>query len=183
LWTTVTFITLYSAFVLVPYFVSAPLLTARELGGARVWGVIVGASGVGAIIGGMLALRWSPRRPLVAAVAVTTVSAPFYALLALEAPRPLIVVAAALSGTSFPLFATLWITVMQQNVEEKVLSRVASYEWLGTVAALPVGYALVGPISSAWGQTAPLWIAVGVLLGGAGVLLAVPSVRKLRSSA
>src|SRR3954454_18344791 len=42
-----------------------PVVAERELGGAAAWGTVLGATGVGALIGALMAVRVRPRRPLV----------------------------------------------------------------------------------------------------------------------
>lgn len=60
-----------------------------------------------------------------------------------------------------------------------VLSRVSAYDWLGSVALVPLGYALAGPLAGAFGITAVLWLAAGWNVLGSAVIIAVPSVRRL----
>jgi hypothetical protein len=71
---------------------------------------------------------------------------------------------------------------LQQHVPAAVLSRVSAYDWLGSVALVPLGYALAGPLSSAIGVTATMWLAAGWTVAGSAVALAVPSVRHLRAA-
>jgi hypothetical protein len=80
------------------------------------------------------------------------------------------------------LASVLYETALQENVPDAVLSRVAAYDWMGSTALRPLGYAAVGPIAALVG--------VGVTLGVAGVLtallmlgsLAIPAIRGLRST-
>ena len=45
-------------------FVLGPLIAADELGGATAWGIILTGGAVGGLLGGLLALRFRPRRPV-----------------------------------------------------------------------------------------------------------------------
>src|SRR4051794_19848630 len=47
--------------------VLGPVVAERSLGGAAAWGIVLGAMGVGALAGGVIAIRARPGRPLVAA--------------------------------------------------------------------------------------------------------------------
>jgi hypothetical protein len=70
---------------------------------------------------------------------------------------------------------------MQEKVPRHALSRVAAYDWMGSSALRPLGLALVGPIASVIGiDTTLLAAAVIVLLTNLG-MLAVRSIRELRS--
>src|SRR3954452_17221655 len=42
-----------------------PVVAARELGGAAAWGTVLAVLGIGALLGGLAAVRLHPRRPLV----------------------------------------------------------------------------------------------------------------------
>ena len=42
----------------------------------------------------------------------------------------------------------LWQTALQSRVDSSVLSRVSSYDWLGSMALLPGGYALSGLLAA-----------------------------------
>ena len=83
-------------------------------------------------------------------------------------------------GLGIAVHLTLWFTVFQQQVPERSQSRVASYDTLGSFVLMPVGMALVGPVSEAIGVTETLWIALAVMLGSWLAILALPSVRAIR---
>jgi hypothetical protein len=75
---------------------------------------------------------------------------------------------------------TLWETTIQRQVPEEVLSRVSSYDGLGSFALVPLGYILVGPMSAALGTGTTLWLAaLWIVVTSAGVI-AVPAVRRCR---
>ena len=62
-------------FTLPAFFVLGPVIAAHSLGGPSAWGFISAGWGVGAIAGGLVALRVKPRRPLVVATLLTTLIA------------------------------------------------------------------------------------------------------------
>ena len=74
-------------------------------------------------------------------------------LLALAAPLPFVAVLgfAFLAGIGVETFAILWDTAMQQEIPADRLSRVYSYDALGSWALVPLGYAIAGPVSEAIG--------------------------------
>ena len=51
------------------------------------------------------------------------------------------------------------MTTLQRNVPEHALSRISSFDWLGSVALNPIGYALIGPLAAAFGTSETLLIA------------------------
>jgi hypothetical protein len=90
---------------------------------------------------------------------------------------------AAIGGAGFALCGTLWDTTLQQQVPTEVLSRVSAYDWFGSVALLPVGYAVAGPMAALIGARTTLFGAAAVMALEVICVLAVPSVRGLTAPA
>ena len=161
--------------------VLGPTVAKDQLGGAAGWGTIIAIEGLGAVVGGLVALRIRVARPLVWGELVVVPSG--ILLIALAAPLPLFAIAAVgfVVGAGFALGENLYVTAFQRNIPEHALSRISSYDWFGSVALNPIGYALIGPVSAAIGIPETLVIA-GILnvLVCLSVLL-VPSVRAIRS--
>jgi MFS family permease len=144
--------------------VLGPLVAQAELGGAAGWGLVVAATGAGFVAGGMLALRFRPRYPLRAGmIGIFAVAAPLIAL-AVGAPLPIIAACGFVSGVGVELFGILWELSLQQHIPQQLLSRVASYDMLGSIALMPVGYIIVGPLSDSLGIDPTLWVcATGIV--------------------
>jgi MFS family permease len=64
------------------------------------------------------------------------------------------------TGVGFALFDVLWNTTMAEQIPPHALSRASAYEWMGSLALLPVGYLLAGPVADATSTET-------VLVGGA----------------
>jgi MFS family permease len=162
--------------------VLGPTVANDHLAGAAGWGTIIAVEAVGAVVGGLIALRLRVTRPLVACELVVLPSG--FLLFALAVPLPLVAVAGIgfFVGMGFALGENLYVTAFQRNLPEHALSRISSYDWFGSIALNPLGYALIGPVSAAIGIPETLVIA-GVLnvLVCIGVVL-VPSVREIRTS-
>jgi hypothetical protein len=159
--------------------VLGPLVAQRSLGGAPAWALIMAAFGAGSFAGGLVALRVRTRRPLlVATLAVMLFSVPS-ACLALALPAPFVAAVELFSGTGLMLFNSLWETTLQRHVPAGALSRVSAYDWFGSLALAPVGYAIWGPIAAAIGVSEALWLAAGLQLATTLPLLALRSVRTL----
>jgi MFS family permease len=164
------------------YFVLGPLIAKHELGGAASWGLIVTMWGVGAALAGAIALRVRPRRPLVSAFCALAAVAPGMILLGLGAPGLVVAIAAITAGAGMVLGSVLWDTTLQEEVPEHALSRVAAYDWAGSMALRPVGYAVVGPISMAISARWTLVGAAGLLLATQVASALAPGVRSLERS-
>ncbi len=161
--------------------VLGPAIADERLGGAGAWAVILAAAGVGAILGSVVAMRVRPRRPLVACVLFAALLSLQTLALALGAPTWAIATAAFVAGIGISVHLTLWFTVFQQQIPERAQSRVASYDTLGSFILMPLGMALVGPLSDAIGITETLWIAVAVMWASWAAILALPSVWAIRA--
>jgi MFS family permease len=164
-------------------FVLGAVVAKRSLGGADAWGLILGAFGLGAVIGGVVALRIRPRRPLVTANLVLIGSAAPPTLLALRAPLALVVAGACVGGIGGTIFNAVWETVLQRHVPPERLSRVTAYDWFVSTAANPLGQAVSGPAAGAIGIDATLAVAAAWLAAAPFLTLAIPSIRHLRDGA
>jgi uncharacterized membrane protein len=91
---------------------------------------------------------------------------------------PAIAATAFLAGVGSEVFGLLWNTTMQQEIPADKLSRVYSYDALGSIGLVPVGYAIAGPVADAIGVRATLWGAAAI---GIAVTLAVLAVRDVRT--
>lgn len=163
-----------------PFIILGPIVAENHLGGAAAWGLILTGGGIGGVIGGVLALRLRPRRPLMTGFMI--MAATSLPALALVGPLPVLLIAGAsmLSLIAIELANTWWFTMLQQHVPEHARSRVSSYDWLVSLVFQPLGFLLAGPLAAWIGLTATLvGAAVIGLLANYGVLL-VRAVREVR---
>ena len=181
LWVVVSQHAMQNAFVLGAFTVLGPLVAHRYLDGAVSWGFILGAQSLGFVAGGVIAMRHRPARPLLASALVPLPFAAVIASLAAGVPTLAIAAAAVGGGVGFAVSGVLWETTVQQQVPQDRLSRVVSYDALGSFAAIPLGYAIVGPLSDAIGIATTLWLASGILLASIAVQVSVREVRDLRA--
>src|SRR5207244_3324065 len=131
---------------------------------------------------GRLALRLKVRKPLVACQLFVLPAGLLLATLAVPLPLPAIAAVSLLNGVGFALGNTFWFTALQRNVPEHALSRISSFDWLGSVALNPIGYALIGPIAATIGASQTL-VGAGVLNIAVCVsVVLVPSVRSIGMS-
>lgn len=160
------------------FLVLGPVVADAELGGPKAWGAILTAWSAGLLLGGLIGLRFRPRRMLLAAsLGILALPLPLVAL-GFPLGVPGIAAAALVAGVGNEIFGLLWHTTMQQEIPPDKLSRVYSYDALGSIGLVPIGYALAGPAAEAFGTGATLWGAAAI---GVGVTLAVLLVRDVRT--
>ncbi|HZC25569.1 MAG TPA: MFS transporter, partial [Actinopolymorphaceae bacterium] len=161
--------------------VLGPVVAKRYLGGAPAWSAVLAGEAFGTIVGVIIALRLRPRRPLLLATLVTFPTAFPYLLLGLGTPLWTIVTGAFLMGVSFDIFGVMWNTTMQREIPPEALSRVTSYDALGSLMFGPIGLLLAGPATVVVGpRPALLGCAALIVLTTCAALLS-PSVRELRA--
>jgi MFS family permease len=152
-------------------FVLGPLIAAEELGGATSWGIILTGGAVGGLLGGLLALRFRPRRPVPLAMVAWSLGA--LPLLALVPPLPALVIAlgSTLFAAGIVFGNAIWETLQQREIPQERLSRVNSFDWMVSLMFMPVGQALAGPLAEVVGEE--------TVLVGAALLIAVPCLAVL----
>lgn len=182
LWSSVGVFGFSNMFYVGCWAVLGPEIAAQDLGGAGPWAFILSAGGVGAVLGGLVAMHVRPARPLLASVlAPLPMTLPLVGL-ALGWPVWAIAGLNLLGGIGLSVHLTLWFTVFQREIPERAQSRVSSYDALGSFVLVPLGMAFVGPIAAVTGNTAALLLAVAVFIGASAVIVAIPSVRAIRAS-
>lgn len=175
--------TLHLVFAIAPWLVLLPVIATDELGGTEVYGWLLASMGLGAMAGALVAGRWRPRLPgLVGMLALLPAG---LALLTLMGPAPLAVVAAAtvVGGAGEAIFDVYWTSGVQRDVPDRLLARVFSLDYFGSLALMPLGYALTGPAVEAVGRDAVILFGVGVVVVTTLPLLAIPSVRRFSTKA
>jgi MFS family permease len=137
-----------SNYCLAAFMVLGPIVF-REHFGASEWGIVSATAAAGGFVGGLLAVRLRPPRPLSAAFSISMLlAAP---LAALAGPLPVAAIAAgtAVGFASIALANTWWETALQQRIPEHVYSRVRSYDLLVSFVFMPVGMATF-PVVAGW---------------------------------
>src|SRR5689334_4907748 len=127
------------------HLVLGPVVARDELGGPTAWTAVLTGEAVGLIVGVLVAMRLRPRRPILLGVLLTLGAAPPYLLLGASAPLWVVVASAFVLGLCFDLFGILWQTTMQRLVPPAALSRVSSYDAMGSLLLGPLGLVLAGP--------------------------------------
>lgn len=167
-------------FAIATFFVLGPLVVREELGGAGDWGLMMTGSAIGGLIGGVLALRLRPARPLLVSFPIVCLASLQLLFLIEPFALPLQVLAAVLAVSSIVFANAIWDTVVQQHVPRDAISRVSSVDWAISLVLMPVGFALAGPLAEAIGVDATLALAAAFGIVPHLAILLVPSVRTLR---
>jgi predicted MFS family arabinose efflux permease len=162
--------------------VLGPVVARQHLGGPAAWGAITACEGVGLILGGILSLRYTPRRPMM--LVVGTGGALGLSPLALGLSLPLAVVCAvAFSlGALGEVMMVQWTVAMTTRIPADKIARVSSYDTLGSVCAMPVGALIAGPLSAAIGVPSTEFAAAALMATVSALTFIPRDIRTIRSA-
>lgn len=179
LWAVVVQFSLVNAVVAAAEAVYGPLVAEQHLGGPGPWGLALAAFGAGTAGGALMMTRVRPHRLLLTgALCIFPLALPSAAL---AVPLPVAGLSAIMfaTGISVEVFAVTWMMALHQEIPEEKFSRVSSYDWLGSLAMVPLATALAGPVQDLIGRKAALWGCSGVVTLLTAAVLCVPEVRRL----
>lgn len=150
-----------------------------DLLGIAGWGWVVSAEGVGVLLMTLL-LMWLPlRRPLRwGMIGMATFAVPL-AMLGAHPAVVLLMIAAFLAGAGMEVFHTGWNLAMMENVPGDKLSRVSSYDMLGSFIVMPIGTMVYGWLITSADVTVVLVASAVLYAVIALATLAVPSVWRM----
>jgi MFS family permease len=155
-------------------------IVVKDAAGEAAWGWALSALMGGFMLGSLLNLRWRPRRGLLIGTTCLSLTACFPLAMALSDQLWVIILGAALHGFGLEVFDQNWEISIVQNVPEDKLSRVFSFDALGSYVARPLGLVVTGPVAASVGYTN--WLLVVAAVMGCSSLLAVvlvPDIRRL----
>jgi MFS family permease len=162
-----------------PWYALAPIIARGSYGSAGVFGLLEAVAGAGAVCGAIAGIRWRPAHPLKAGLVLVFAWPLMALLLALKAPISLVTVAALATGFGFSLLMIWWETALAQHIPPQALSRVSSYDWMGSLALLPLGYLVAGPLAGALGTREVLGVGSVIGIGLLVLALAPRATREL----
>ncbi len=161
--------------------VLGPVVARAHLGGAAAWGTITGAESLGLIAGGLISLRFTPRRPMQFVVLIGASMAISPLALAMLWPLPAICAAAFALGIAMEIMMVQWTVALARNIPPARLARVSSYDALGSVMAMPIGAVVAGPLA-AWAGVSSTQYGAAALIVAVSVLALIPrDVRRPRA--
>jgi MFS family permease len=161
--------------------VLGPVVAKQELGGAAAWSAALAAQTIGMIVGVVIAMRLRPKRPILIATLAMFPSALPYLTLGAGAPLWTLAIAFFFMGISHDIFGVLWNTTMQREIPADSLSRVSSYDALGSMMFGPIGLLLAGPVALIVGPKPALLGCAAIIIIVTLLALLSPEVRNLRA--
>jgi MFS family permease len=124
-------------------------------------------------------MRLRVRRFLLVGVATTFGGALWILALALAPVAGVLLPAAFLTGVLMEQLGVAWEVSIQEHIPADRLARVYSYDFLGSLMAVPLGQIAAGPLAEAIGARAALLVAGGIVSLSVVGMLASRAVRTL----
>lgn len=167
--------------VVAPCMVLLPLVVKETTGSTGDFGFVLAVGAVGNVIGALAAGRWRPRL----AGLWGTLGILLYVLqplaLLMDAGVPVLAAAWFVAGLGLGPFIVYWETALQADVPRELLARVIAVDWTCSLALLPLGLAVTGPLVDVVGDEPVLVVAVVVLVVSTLLPLLVPGVKEYRT--
>jgi MFS family permease len=159
--------------------VLGPLIALEHFNGPKSWSFVITAESAGLIVGSIIAIKVKPKYPL-RFLMLSSFTITFY-IWSLAKPQSLLMIAfgAFLFGITLDLWGTLWSTALQRKVPRDSLSRVSSFDAMGSMMFRPVGLAIAAPLSTLFGIENFLQILAAITVVAIVVPLLDPQVRNM----
>jgi MFS family permease len=142
--------------------VLGPLIALEHFNGPKSWSFVITSESIGLIIGSFIALKIKLKYPL-RFLQGSSFTLSFY-IFTMAKPQSLFVIAfgAFLFGITLDLWGTLWNTALQRKVPRDSLSRVSSFDGMGSMMLRPVGLAIAAPFATLFGIENFLYALAGI---------------------
>jgi MFS family permease len=163
------------------FMVLGPVVARAHLGGAAAWGAISAADALGLILGGLISLRYTPRKPMLFVVCTGGAFAISPLMLGLVAPLPLICLVAFCLGALAEVMMVQWTVAMATRIPSDKLARVSSYDAFGSLAAMPLGALIAGPLAARVGLPVTEFAAAAVIFAASAFTLLPREIWTIRS--
>jgi MFS family permease len=163
-----------------PWMTLGPTISIERYDTRAVYGILASAMGAGTIVGALIGFRWRPRYPMRAGMLLALPLPVALGCFGLGIPVALLFPVFVVTGTGIALFDIWWHTALAERVPPHMLSRVTAYDWMGSLALLPVGYVLAGPLGEALGAVEVLSVGSAIALSALAGALLFRDVRNLR---
>ncbi|MFD0417785.1 MFS transporter [Streptomyces sp. NPDC127108] len=182
MWAVILIWMVYGVLVFGPLVPLSSALVGARLG-PDAYGLAISFLGAGTVLGGLLALRLRPARPLAAGAAAMALYTVLPLCVALSADLPVLLTGHVLGGGALAFWSVMWATSVQTHTPQAVLNRVSAYELAGSVSGISLGQIVAGPATALASPGRLLLVSAGACLAGCAALFAIPAIRTLSRAA
>lgn len=129
-----------------------PIITKREFQTNTVFAASAAAFAIGATVSSLWSLKLKPKYPGLVALVVWSLFALMPIALAFPFSPIFIVVTYLIAGVSVGPWEAYWPLALQREVPKEKLGRVFALDHAGSAGMIPLGMALVGPVTQLMGE-------------------------------
>jgi len=181
LWISILIFSLVNVTLIGPFSVAMPFLVSDFMkADVNRLGLLYSIFPIGFVIGGLWLGRYQklPRRGVLMYVTLA-LGAIMLGLFGFHMPLWILIVAALVNGIALQFGALAWTHLLQEKIPNEQLGRVSSIDTMGSMSLMPVGMALAGWATAAFGP-ALIFIVGGALTALAGLVAILhPAIRDL----
>lgn len=158
-----------------------PVITRREFHTNTVFAAAAAMFSIGGSVSALIAMRVRAKHPGLVAVVIWGFFAIAPLVLAFPSSKWIIIIGYLIAGISIGPWEAYWASAIQREIPQELQGRVFSVDYMGSVGLMPLGMALVGPITKVFGERDFLIASVIFHLVVCALVLLVPGVKDLRS--
>jgi MFS family permease len=158
-----------------------PIITKREFHSNSVMAMATSAFAIGGVVASILSLRIKTKFPGRFTLYTWSLFAFIPLALAYQDSRALIIFAYVLGGISVGPWDAFWPSALQREVPKEKLGRVFALDHAGSLGLMPLGMALVGPVTHLMGEKNFLIFAAVFHLAVNLIVYRVPGVKEMRT--
>lgn len=162
--------------------VLGPVVAKEHMGGAAAWGWLNAVFSVGLILGGVTALRWMPKRPMLWVVVLPVSQGLACWGIGALWPFWLNLLAWLVTGISTEVLVVCWNVSLARFIRPDRLARVSAYDGLGSTLAMPLGALTAGPLAAHLGVAHAEYAAAIVCVAVIGLTMLLKDVWTMRLS-
>lgn len=129
-----------------------PLIAEHTIG-KTYWGLVLSIRAAGVLIMALVMYRATIRHLLPVGMLCIALTALPLIVLGLRGAVLWLAAAAFIAGLGTGVYTVAWETSLQEHIPKNMLSRVSSYDSLGSFIAVPVGQLSAAPLAAAFGAT------------------------------
>ncbi|MGH3448382.1 MAG: MFS transporter [Nocardioidaceae bacterium] len=159
------------------WFTLGPAVAKGSIGESG-WGYVLSAEAAGMLVMTIAMMRWRLRYPVRAGMlGMGALALPLLAL-GLHPSTVLLILLAFVAGCGEEVFGIGWQTAYHEHIPGHLLSRIASYDALGSFVAIPLGQLAFGPLAAVFGARDVLVVSG---IGYVAIVLATLTSRSVRN--
>jgi MFS family permease len=129
-----------------------PIITKREFNSNSTMAAALATFAIGATVSALWSLKAKPKYPGKVSLLIWSIFAIIPIALAFPINPTIIIVAYLIAGTSVGPWDAFWPIALQREIPKEKLGRVFALDHAGSAGLMPLGMALVGPLTDLFGE-------------------------------